>query len=328
MQGKGDVLSFGSEVDILGFSTEQWQSTFDNLKTVEEKIRAAEMAVGAFTNAWGMYNKFVSAKQQKELQEFERATEKKKDKQKRLLDSGYINERQYNEAIAALEASAEKKKLETEYKAAKREKSMNVASIIGNQAVAISKAFAQGGGLFGPGLAAIVIAMTAVQLALALAQPLPAKGYESGYYPVQREQDGKMFNAAFGGDSKTGMVNKPTVFLAGEGGKNFPEMIIDGRSFKQMNPEVKQALYSELARVKGFERGYGQTQTNPVTFSQTGTTSTADPLLIATLSRTNELLEKIEQDGFVAILDKNFRNIKILQEELDKYNQLKLKNKR
>lgn len=327
MRGEKGV-EFGGEVDVLGFSIDEWEKTFEKLETLEQKIRAGEMAVGAFMNAWSMYNQFVSANQQKELQQFERATDKKKERQKRLLDSGYINERQYNDAIRALDEAADKKKAEMEYKAAKREKTMNIASIIMNTAVGVSKAIAQGGFVLGVPWAGIVAALGAIQLALAVAQPLPAKGFESGYYPVQREQDGRVFNAAFGGESRTGEVDKPTVFLAGEGGKNFPEMIIDGRSFKQMNPDVKQALYSELARVKGFERGYVQNQTTQPQFNNSSTTAAPDPLLIATLNRTNELLELIEKDGIVAVMDKNFRNIKKLQEELDKYNKLKLKNKR
>lgn len=332
MQGnKGDVSSFASELDILGFSIEQWDTAFENLDTLAGKIRMAEMAVGAFTEAWGMYNKFVSANQQKELQQFEKATDQKKEKQRRLLESGYINQRQYDTAVRALEEASERKKAEMEYKAAKREKQMNIASILMNTAVGVSKALAQGGFVLGVPWSTVVAVLGGIQLGIAAAQPLPAKGYESGYYNVQREQDGKLFKAAFGGESRTGVVDKPTVFLAGEGGKNFPEMIIDGRSFKQMSPDVKQALYSELARVKGFERGYNQNQTAAVQFTNQSSTASVTPdyaLLIATLNKTNNLLEVIERDGFVAVIDKNFRNLKKLQEELDKYNKLKQKNLR
>ncbi len=329
MRGEGSGSEFASEIDVLGFSIEDWEQTFGNLETLEGKIRAAEMGVGAFMNAWGMYNKFVSINQKKELQAFEKSNTRKKEKQKQLLDNGFINERQYTDSIKALEAEADKKKAELEYKAAKREKAMNIASAIANTAVGVSKALAQGGLVLGIPWAAIVGALGAVQIGLAAAQPLPAKGYEKGHINVQREQDGKMFNASFGGESRTGLVDKPTVFLAGEGGKNFPEMIIDGASFKQMNPDVKQALYGELARVKGYEKGFVQNDTNPISFNNTNSTAApSDSLLIATLTRTNSLLDNLDKNGVTAFMDKNFRNIKKLHEELDRYTKIKQKNKR
>lgn len=317
------------KTDVLGFSADDWVNTFTNIEGLTGGIAAAAMAVQGLLNAWSMYNSFVSKNQQQELENFEKATDKKKAKQKQLLDSGYINERQYDDAIAALEAEAEKRREELAYKQAKRDKEMSLIGAVTGTASAVVGAL--GNKPWTPAnfiLAGIVGALGLAQVGLIAGTKLPAKGYESGYYQVQREQDGKLFNAAYGGESRTGLVDKPTVFLAGEGGKNFPEMIIDGRSMRQMNPDVKQALYGELARVKGYERGYNQTQTTQPQFNTETSTVSTDPLLVATLTRTNQLLEIIEKDGIVAVIDKNFRNIKKLQEELDNYNKLKLKNKR
>jgi phage-related minor tail protein len=59
-------------------------------------------------------------------------------------------------------------------------------------------------------------------------------GFEEGLYPVTRAQDGKVFNASFGGKPTTQIVGAPKTFLAGE----MPEMIIDPVTFKKMDPNV------------------------------------------------------------------------------------------
>lgn len=331
MQGDGDLSIFSGDAgqtDVLGFSADDWVNTFTNIDSLKSGVEAASMAVNGLLNAWSMYSQFQSKNQQQELANFERATDKKKIKQKELLDNGFINERQYNNAVKALEDEAEKRRAELAYKQAKRDKAMSLAGAITGTASAVVGAL--GNKPWTPAnfvLASIVGALGLAQVGLIAGTKLPAKGFEQGYYNVQREQDGKHFNAAFGGESRTGLVDKPTVFLAGEGGKNFPEMIIDGRSLRQMNPDVKQALYSEVARVKGFESGYVQNQSQNVQFNNESA-STTNPLLISTLARTNELLSLLERDGVVAVIDKNFRNIKKLQEQLDKYNNIKLKNQR
>ena len=121
------------------------------------------------------------------------------------------------------------------------------------------------------------------------------------------------------------------MFLAGEGGANFPEMIIDGNSFKQMSPIVKEALYGELGRVKGYEKGFVKNETPAVNFnnqSASQSDTTADSLMVATLMRTNTLLANLEKNGVDAYMEKSFRNIKKLSERLDEYDALKQKNNR
>jgi len=320
MQGKdGDELGFadGGAVDVLGFTQEQWEQIFANTDLLSTKIAQIGSILQASAQAYSMYDKFVSSSENKRLQKLERETQKGVEKQKRLLDNGLITKKQHDDAVKAMEDKLNKKKAETEYKQAKRQKQINIATILGNQAVAVSKALAQGGFVLGLPWAGIVAALAGIQLAMAVAQPLPAKGFESGYYnkfPVQREQDGKVFNAAFGGDSRSGIVDKPTVFLAGEGGKNFPEMIIDGRTLKQFDPELKNRLYNELSRVRGFETGFYKENTNQ------STNSGFDAgLLNETLTRTNQLLNTLEKEGVIAYISKRPKDIKNISEEIDKH---------
>src|SRR5690606_1364271 len=68
--------------------------------------------------------------------------------------------------------------------------------------------------------------------------------------------DGKPFNASYGGRSRSGLVNSPTLFLAGEGGRYMPEMIISGDDWRDFHPDLKYDLMREVSRVRGYEKGY------------------------------------------------------------------------
>lgn len=315
------------DVDVLGFSVDDWSRTFENLDTQEQKLAAAEMAIGAMMNAWSMYSNFVAAKQRVELQEFERGQEKKSGVLERQLDRGYLSQRQYNKAVEELEKETNRKRAEMEYKQAKREKEMAIAGIILNTAMGVAKALAQGGFILGVPWAAIIGGLGAIQLGMAVATPLPAKGFEDGLYPVRREQDGQMFNAGYGGEVKSGLVKKPTLFMAGE--KNKPEMIIDNKAWMKMDPDVKNSLYRELSRVKGFEAGYYPAQPQPST--ERGSSSSSgdeNRALIMVLNRAIKVLDKLEKNGVSAVMSGSLENAKQIQDKINDYNKLRNANKR
>ncbi|WP_282037255.1 hypothetical protein, partial [Aquimarina algiphila] len=48
-----EVEGLKGEVDIFGFSIDDWENTFENLDTAKDKIKAVEMVVGALQNVWG-----------------------------------------------------------------------------------------------------------------------------------------------------------------------------------------------------------------------------------------------------------------------------------
>jgi TP901 family phage tail tape measure protein len=321
-----------ADVDVLGFSIEQWDQVFANLDTTAGKLEMAQMAVGSLMNAWSMYSDFQNKRQQADLQKFEQAQEEKQERLKRQLDSGYINQRQYNRAVEEMEKESRKKRAEMEYKQAKREKEMAIANIVMNTAIGVSKALAQGGMVLGVPWAAIVGALGAAQLTMALATPLPAKGFEDGLYPVQREQDGKMFNASYGGETRSGLINKPTLFLAGERRK--PEMVIDDRAWAKMDPDVKNSLYRELGRmgrVPGYEGGY-YPQMDVVRDNSQSVTSEVDSsaymLFTAALNRNSAVMERIEKEGVRAILLRSLENAKKIDDDIKKYHELRNENKR
>lgn len=326
MKGGEDFLGLGDteSVDILGFTQDQWNQMFSNSETFAESLGKIGFQLQAAAKAYSLYDAFASQNETRKLQRIEQNFQKEKDKQDGLLRNKFISEKQHKDAVEGLEKEANKKKAEIEYKQAKREKEMNIVSILGNTAVAVSKALAQGGFVLGVPWAGIVAGLGAIELALAVRQPLPAKGFESGYYPVRREQDGKLFNASFGGESRSGVVDKPTVFLAGEGGKNFPEMIIDGRTLKQFDPELKNSLYRELGRIKGFEDGYYKNDQYQVPASNN---NDPNPALIAVLGRTVDVLERLEENGIIAYMSKDLANVKKMRDELERLQKIENKAK-
>jgi TP901 family phage tail tape measure protein len=337
LSGEGESKEDGPEskgspigdVDIFGFTAEQWGEVFNNLDTTENKIAAVQMAVIGMMNIWGQYSAMVQKQNDAEFRNFEKLQDKKFRSLQSNLDKGLVNQRQYDEGVRGLEEETARKKAELEYKQAKSEKEQAIANTIINTSVAIMQAYAQLGPIGGTIAAVLIGTLGALQLNAIRKTPLPAKGFEQGYYgdmPIKREQDGRVYNASYGGTPTTQMVDKPKYFLAGEGGKNFPEMIIDGRAFKQFNPDFKNALYREIARVKGYEGGYYQTQTSAPAFS--GESSNGDSvLLLATLQRTNQLLEDLDRNGVQAYLVRNLKTAKEIREDIKSYEELKNKNR-
>ena len=133
-----------------------------------------------------------------------------------------------------------------------------------------------------------------------------------------------MFNARYGGKSRTGIVDEPTLFLAGEQGKDAPEMIINGTDYSNFTPEFKDSLHREVARVKGYQDGFYSSNTKRPDFNSetdTNNNNSSYAELAAALDRNTEMLEYIKENPIQAYLAKNQRMAKEMQDEIDKYNQ-------
>lgn len=326
----GIGIDGNSSVDLLGMTNEQWENLFTRTNTLAGLIGKIGKVAVAAAQAYSIYDQFVTASENKRLQKLESASQQEIEKQGRLLDNKLISQKQHDAAVKASEDKLRKEQAEIEYKQAKRQKTINVANILGNQAVAVSKVLAQTG-VLSPAFVAGVLALTGTQVALALAQPLPARGYHQGYYTntmqVRREQDGKLFNANFGGQSRSGLVSKPTVFLAGEQGQHFPELIINGNDLKQFRPDLKQSLYREIGRVRGYQAGYYENA--PVPNSNPGTPDTSDndrQMFIAALNRNSDIMEEIYKSGLTAYMSKDMRNVEKFQDEIKKLESIKRKS--
>lgn len=82
------------------------------------------------------------------------------------------------------------------------------------------------------------------------------QGFEDGKYPITRT-DGKVFNSKISNNSGTQLVTEPTFFTDTNRivGEVDPEIIIDGPTVKQLNPQVVDQIFSTANRVRGFEDG-------------------------------------------------------------------------
>jgi tubulin-specific chaperone A len=129
---------------------------------------------------------------------------------------------------------------------------------------------------------------------------------------------------------QTGLFSKPTI-LVGEGPEDMPEMVIDKRAFSQISPETKRALFREIRGIKGFEQGlYNSEITNAsgaTAPASADTNSAQTNMVMALMAKNIEFLQELKESGVIAYISKDFREMKKLQEQLDKYNALRDKNK-
>jgi len=319
-------LGLGGQVDILGFSPDQWEGFFENIERGTIGVETMTMAVQALQNMWSQYDQLVTAGENRRIKQYEKNTNERQRRLKRQLDVGIIDQDQYNQANQTLEADLDRKKAEIEYKQAKRKRTMDVANVLTNTALAIMNIWAQASPWAAPFLTGMVSAIGGVQLATIMSQPLPSmQGFEDGLYGdyIKREQDGKVFKAGFGGNTKSGIVSKPTYYMAGENG---PEMIIDNKAFRQMDPNLRESLVREIRTIKGYESGYYPN------YIQDNNTNSPNPnsndALIPLLLRLNEILNKLESNGVIAhVSNKNMPDMKRLKEGIDKYNSIKENSK-
>lgn len=172
-----DKKSAKSKVDILGFSAQDWEESFDNIDTLSEGIKAAGMVFSALGNAAGMYAELQRALGEKELKNFEKIQNSKKTELDRQLALGLISQEEYKKQTMQMDADLANKQAEIEYKQAKAEKVSKLFSAIGSTAAGVAAAL--------PNfvLAGIVGAIGAVQIATIAAQPLPEPpSYAEGGY--------------------------------------------------------------------------------------------------------------------------------------------------
>ena len=324
--------------DIFGFTPENWVQLSDNLAKGTFGINEMVFAVSALTDAWGKYNEFVSANENAKLKKFEQASDAKKTKLKKQLDSGVISQKQYDKQVSKIDADLDKKKADLSYKQAKRERMISIASAISGTAMAVVGALGNKPWTpFNFALAGMVGAMGLLQLGTIMSQPLPAKGYESGLYPeyVKRKQDGKTFKSKYAGKTRSGMVNETSHFLVAENG---PEMVIDNKAWREMDPAVKEALVRNLQGIKGFENGMYNTQKMRYDVPATSSTTTAPgtsygdtellQMVLSVVSENTAVMKDLRDKGVIGKFFKNdLQSAKNIQESITDFNNLRNKSK-
>lgn len=314
-------LSSKGSKDVLGMSYEDWDTFFSNLETGKDKLGTMIAAVQALQEAFNTYYQFVQAKEQAQVRQVEVAAKRKEKSLKKQLDSGIISQEQYEAGIQQLNDETEKKKAQLEYDAAKRQRAIQIAQAITNTAVAIMgiwkdvPKFDFGSSAFA--LSLMVGALGAAQVATIASTPLPeAPGYEQGFGTEQdviREQDGKRFRAVRR-KLTSGLVTRPTHFIAGENGV---EMVIDSPTYTKFPESVKRTINQQIAIAKGYEGGrypYLSEKTN---------SSSNDLVLIDALERNTQAMNSFVNKNWTAIVDKNdmrsAKNMIEMQEDFNYY---------
>jgi TP901 family phage tail tape measure protein len=336
-QTNGEALGISKgTTDIFGFTPENWLQFHENIKAGKLGIDEVVFAMSAMTDMYSKYDQFVTANENRQLKTFQSASDAKKTKLKKQLDSGVISQKQYDKQVAKIDKDLEDKKFELELKQAKRQKAISAMNIIMSTAQAIIGIWAQfpkaDFGITAGIMSGVVGAMGAMQLATVLAQPLPAKGYEEGLYPeyVKRQQDGKMFKSKFAGKTRSGLVSETSHFLVAENG---PEMVIDNKAWTQLNPRLKEDLVRNLQGIKGFENGlYNQQSQRIEVPATTATPSSNDALLqmmYGIVAENTAVLKDLRDNGVIAMVsNRDLKSMKNLKEGINEYETLRNKSKK
>lgn len=231
------VQSIRKEYGLIS-DEEQFQADIDKLNQFyADELISLEDFEAARAQIINDYN-------QKEIDD----EKKKQDEKLKLVRSSIQNQQAILGALSDFYQSAkdeelaaagdnEEKKKEIAKRYADKEFAIKAGQIVASTALAIIEAFAQLGPIAGAISAAFLGVTGAIQLSNANKERQRIKGLESGgEFPVTRAQDGKKYNARYGGE-KRGYFNHPTV-LVGE--ENKREFVVSNRSLQ--NPLVQRAV--------------------------------------------------------------------------------------
>lgn len=210
--------------DILGFSQDDWELFFENIRNGKFGAEELSMALSAAAEAGDMalelyseYDKMMSAKENASLKKFKKDQDVKKKSLDNRLDAGLMSQEQHDAETERLDAEYDKKQEELQIKQAKRQKAMSLTQVAIDTAAAVGKAIATYAWPFS--LIPIAFATATGAAKAAMIASTPIAGAEAGGFPVERAQDGKKFNAQINPDAR-GYINSPTV-LVGENGLEY-----------------------------------------------------------------------------------------------------------
>ena len=294
------------EFDVLGMSSSDWETFFENLKNGEAGIKDIEFAVGALSNAWSAYNNLKTAQEKKELKRYEKDNKKKKADLDKQLESGIISQEQYNARTSQLDAELDAKREELEKKQAERERRFAIFQVMTNTAAAIMKIWAEvPKGDFGAATI-LLTAMAAAQGAIQLAT-IMATQYAKGKYPVIGADDGMTYQADYAGDNlQTGIYQNPTLGLFSE---KEPEMVVDGATTRRLVFDYPQIYQSIMDVAHGRTPQYDSGKYPPANSSVStdpDVVYAADPEMKQLLRKNLEMMEELkEMDIVISMFGRN-----------------------
>src|SRR5690625_4687195 len=294
VEGSGETYGMGGAGDILGMTPENWLKFFENIQDGIYGLEELAATVGLLQSAFNQFFQSQNQAYQRDLRMFEGSVRRKEEAPRKQLDNNIISQEKYDRELKKLQDKAEKQREEMQYKAAMQQYKQDIMNAISGTALMIINAAKTDPFVpLGLRMTGVAATMRAMQLST-IKKNKPIKGFEEGFYknfPVQREQDGKMFNASFGGNARSGEVRTPTVFMAGENGV---EMILDNKTYKTLPSDIAYGLHQHIARVKGFETGLYPSAGADMNFEEVN----------EMIAQTNELLT-INNSLLSAILEKD-----------------------
>ena len=308
----------GSElekVDVLGYTAAEWENVFKNLDNVHARFRAVEMGIGAMNNAFSAFSQLQENLNARELSKYTANQQKKKQALLDQLNQGYISQAQYQKELQRLDEEAEAKKKELALKQFKAQKAANMLNIIANTALAVSRAYVDGGAIGGVALAAIVAAIGAAQLGIVAAQQPPS--YAKGGY-----------TKGLGFTDETGHEVAGVVH-----GKEYviPAMLL-------ADPQVARVTEWIEAKRTGKAQNTYATGGNVSTATESSYTSDksdkgGDQLasmseLKHTLTQLTATLDRLEKNGVDAYVIADAKNGREMQRAIKEYENIREKNRR
>lgn len=303
------------KVDVLGFTAAEWENVFANLDNVHARFRAVEMGIGAMTNAFSMFSQLQENLNARELSKYTANQQKKKQALLDQLNQGYISQAQYQKELQRLDEEAEAKKKELALKQFKAQKAANMLNIIANTALAVTRAYVDGGAIGGIALAAIVGAIGAAQLGIVAAQQPPS--YAKGGYTK-----GLGFTDETGHEVAGVVHGKeyviPAMLLADPQVARVTEWIEAKRTGKAQNTYATGGNVSAAT-----ESSYTSDKSDKV-----GDQLASMSELKNTLTQLTATLDRLEKNGVDAYVIANAKNGREMQRAIKEYENIREKNRR
>lgn len=198
----------------------------EQMKLVEQQQRERQEAVIELAQqslqVFQSLTTFISGLFSKELDELDKNLSAQQDKYERLAESGAMSTEEAEARKRAAEEETERKREEIQKKQATMEKAANVASTVMNTAVAIMKAWSQGG-IFAAPMVALIAAQGAIQLATILATKAYAKGTDNAAGGLSIVGDGGRRELVLGANGAWITPDTPTLVNLHRGDKVLPD---------------------------------------------------------------------------------------------------------
>lgn len=144
----------------------------------QQRMELIQESVQTMTQLFSGIADIISNNYDKQLKELEKSTEAQQSRIERLAELGAITTEEAEARKRAAEEATEAKREEIMKKQAAIEKAANIANTIMNTAVAVMKAWSQGG-IFAAPMAALIAAQGAIQLATIMSTKAYAKGTDN-----------------------------------------------------------------------------------------------------------------------------------------------------